>query len=198
MHSNPLRPGSTLRLKHTTQTVRARVVEIRSRIDVERLESRDADSLPLNAIGEVLIETTRPLIADLYRDHRSTGSFILIDPADNATAGAGMIRALEAAPGSALAGALLTLGNRPALARDLEEQLLEQGALVVRTRVVDRGTLLPLVFAGAIVLHEGDSNDPITLAGREGKPLAASIPEDLAAILGLLENARTLSPGEDA
>ena len=37
MHAKPLRPGATYLLKHTSQTVRASVIEIRSRIDVEHL-----------------------------------------------------------------------------------------------------------------------------------------------------------------
>ncbi len=40
MQTKPLRAGATYLLKHTTQTVRATVVEIRSRIDVEHLEQR--------------------------------------------------------------------------------------------------------------------------------------------------------------
>ena len=35
--------------------------------------------------------TARPLIFDRYAENRATGSFILIDPATNFTAGAGMI-----------------------------------------------------------------------------------------------------------
>jgi sulfate adenylyltransferase subunit 1 (EFTu-like GTPase family) len=98
MQAKPLRAGATYLLKHTTQTVRARVVEIRSRIDVEHLDQRAADALELNAIGQVVVETSRPLLVDLYRENRSTGSFILIDPADHATAGAGMVRAVLAGP----------------------------------------------------------------------------------------------------
>ena len=37
------------------------------------------------------VTTARPLIADRYAENRGTGSFILIDPATNFTAGAGMI-----------------------------------------------------------------------------------------------------------
>ena len=94
MHSTPLRPGATYLLKHTTQTVRARVVEIRSRINVELLQHSAAEQLALNDIGEVVIETSRPLLADLYRESRASGSLILIDLTDNTTAGAGMIRAI--------------------------------------------------------------------------------------------------------
>ena len=45
----------------------------------------------LNQIGSVTVSTARPLIADRYAENRGTGSFILIDPATNFTAGAGMI-----------------------------------------------------------------------------------------------------------
>jgi len=157
MAAKPLRPGATYLLKHTTQTVRARVAEIRSRIDVEHLEQRPTDRLDLNAIGEVVLETSRPLIADLYRENRTTGSFILIDPADHATAGAGMIRAFPDAKRGASGGhgALVTLGLRSEVASELEERLLAVGALVVRTRVVERALLLPLAQAGAVVLAEG-------------------------------------------
>ena len=42
-------------------------------------------------IETVTLATSRPLVFDRYRDIRATGSFILIDPATNFTAGAGMI-----------------------------------------------------------------------------------------------------------
>ena len=95
MHSKPLRPGATYHLKHTSQTVRATITELRSRVDVEHLAENSASQLALNDIGHVVIETSRPLLADLYRDSRATGSLILIDPTDNTTAGAGMIRAIH-------------------------------------------------------------------------------------------------------
>ncbi|MFZ0631635.1 MAG: sulfate adenylyltransferase subunit CysN, partial [Acidobacteriaceae bacterium] len=128
MHAKPLRAGGTYLLRHTTQTVRGRVTEIRSRMDVEKLESRAAESLELNAIGEVVIETNRPVMADRYRENRTTGSFILIDPEDNATAGAGMVvRAVPVAglrrftAGSAAAvGAVVALGRSEKLGGELE------------------------------------------------------------------------------
>jgi sulfate adenylyltransferase subunit 1 (EFTu-like GTPase family) len=39
----------------------------------------------------VTITTGRPIVFEPYTDNRTTGSFILIDPATNFTAGAGMI-----------------------------------------------------------------------------------------------------------
>ena len=50
----------------------------------------------MNEIGLVTVTAARPLVFDPTKQNRTTGSFIVIDPATNATAGAGMIvRALE-------------------------------------------------------------------------------------------------------
>ena len=47
--------------------------------------------LVLNQIGAVTVTASKPIVFDRYADNRLTGSFILIDPATNFTAGAGMI-----------------------------------------------------------------------------------------------------------
>jgi sulfate adenylyltransferase large subunit len=75
MDERPLDTGRMYVLKHTTRIVNA---------EVDR-------PLSLNEIGAASVSTSRPLIFDRYRDNRATGSFILIDPATNFTAGAGMI-----------------------------------------------------------------------------------------------------------
>ena len=54
--------------------------------------------LVLNQIGTATVPRPRPLVFDRYADNRATGSFILIDPATNFTAGAGMI--IEPGPAS--------------------------------------------------------------------------------------------------
>ena len=165
MQNKALEPGATYLLKHTTQTVRAQVAEIRSRIDVVNLAEGEAEQLGLNDIGEIVLETSRPILADLYLDNRTTGSFILIDAASNATAGAGMIRSVSdvAAQTHAIAG-LLTIGNRPQLAAQLEQALLQAGALVLRTRVAATAQLLAFVRLGAFVIVESDAAAPITFA----------------------------------
>src|SRR5215472_8823620 len=111
MNAKPLVPGAAYLLKHTSQTVRATATDLRSRTSVEHLAENSAAQLSLNDIGQVVIETSRPLIADLYRESRATGSFILIDPADNSTAGAGMIRLIHEAPDSAPRNATAGLLN---------------------------------------------------------------------------------------
>ncbi|HEY2432980.1 MAG TPA: GTP-binding protein [Vicinamibacterales bacterium] len=85
MDERPLQPGRPYVLKHGTRTVTA-----------------DADApLALNQIGVVGLTTGRPLVFEPYATNRTTGSFILIDPATNFTAGAGMI--VEALPARAAA-----------------------------------------------------------------------------------------------
>ena len=75
MDERPLDPGRTYLLKHATRTVTAQV----------------ETALELNQIGTVLLSTSRPIAFDAYARNRTTGSFVLIDPATNFTAGAGMI-----------------------------------------------------------------------------------------------------------
>ena len=193
MHARPLRAGATYLLKHTTQTVRARVAEIRSRMDVEHLEKRPAEALELNAIGDVVLETSRPLLVDRYRENRITGSLILIDPADNATAGAGMVLAARAdAVLGATPGAVVELGQRGELARDLEQRLLDAGVVVVRTRVTDRERLAALGHAGSVVIAEGGDAGKVTIAvfahGAE-EPREDFTMEGVSSIVGELRRA---------
>jgi sulfate adenylyltransferase large subunit len=75
MDERPLDPGRVYLLKHTTRLVSAEVDHV----------------LLLNQIGSVTVTTARPLVFDRYVENRATGSFILIDPSNNFTAGAGMI-----------------------------------------------------------------------------------------------------------
>lgn len=80
-------------LKHTTRTVRARLKQILHRVDVNTLDQIPVSKLQVNDIAAATIETTLPLFFDSYRQNRTTGSFILIDPITNATVAAGMIEA---------------------------------------------------------------------------------------------------------
>jgi sulfate adenylyltransferase large subunit len=205
MHAKSLRVGATYLLKHTSQTVRATVVELRSRVDVEHLAENSATQLGLNDIGQVVIETSRPLLADLYRESRATGSFILIDPTDNGTAGAGMIRVVHEDWDSqrrATAG-LLKVGDRPFLAGQLEQTLLASGALVVRTRFTGTAQLLNLARLGVFVMIESDDLAPVgfmradSLNGKFyelGVELESARPEEF---LAEIERVASLSTGED-
>ena len=92
MTDRPIRAGAKLTVKHTTRTARAVVRDLRYRLDVNTLHrDEQATELGLNDIGRIRLRTTQPLFLDEYRRNRTTGGFILIDEATNATAGAGMV-----------------------------------------------------------------------------------------------------------
>src|SRR5271154_2667161 len=64
MHSEPLDPHKIYVLKHTTRTVRARIHQIRYRVDINTLEHVPATKLDLNEIAAVDVKTTLPLFFD--------------------------------------------------------------------------------------------------------------------------------------
>ena len=91
--------GMEYLLQQGGQTMICRVSEVMGRLDVDTLESVPAAAVRLNDIARVTVRTDTELTFDPYAQNRTTGSFILIDRADNATVAAGMIAA--AAPGAA-------------------------------------------------------------------------------------------------
>ncbi len=117
MDERPLDPGRTYVLKHTTRTLTAQ-----------------ADGpLDLNQIGTVTVTTSRPIAFDPYARNRTTGSFVLIDPATNFTAGAGMIV-------RAVTGDAADLPGRDAagrLARAARAAVTDEQAIDAVLRVLD-------------------------------------------------------------
>ncbi len=92
LNDRPLTPGAKFAIKHTTRWCRGLVRELRYRLDINTLHrDESATSLRLNEIGRVTLRMTAPLFYDGYRRNRTTGSFILVDEATNATVGSGMI-----------------------------------------------------------------------------------------------------------
>jgi bifunctional enzyme CysN/CysC len=92
MADQPLREGGRFGIKQTTRWARAVVGDLRYRLDINTLHRDEtATGLDLNEIGRVRLRVTTPLMHDSYRRNRTTGSFILVDEAANATVGAGMI-----------------------------------------------------------------------------------------------------------
>lgn len=92
MSEKPMRSGDKYLVRHAGKNTHGRIAELQYDIDVNTLESRQVRELPLNHVGRIVLETNSPLFYDYYRDNRSGGAFILIDPITNITAGAGMIR----------------------------------------------------------------------------------------------------------
>jgi len=131
-----LRTGAPYQLKHTTRWVAAEVEELRYQLNVDTLH-RDltAETLEVNDIGRVAIHTTSPLFFDEYRINRTTGSFILVDPATDLTVAAGMIISAGGDPGSATDAASIVAENitfHPSkLSRDERWGSLETGGATI-------------------------------------------------------------------
>ena len=178
MSDSPLDPAKTYLLKHTSQTLPAEIKAVRHRVDVSTLDQQPAERLEMNEIGVLRIETARPIYFDAYLENRATGSFVLIDPATNATAGAGMIleavarertqpshvrvKADRVTPAERLAryrhtGAVVQLGPRPELAATLERKLFDRGcAVTVAERAPDE-IIDALEKAGLLILLISDA-----------------------------------------
>ena len=85
-------PATPFVLKHTTRRVKARLVSLNDRVDVNTFDRLAAPAgLAMNDIAHVALKLAQPLFVDPYGLNRATGSFILIDEATNQTVAAGMI-----------------------------------------------------------------------------------------------------------
>jgi sulfate adenylyltransferase subunit 1 len=100
MSEKPLVVGQNYLAKHTTRSAKARVTNVRYRVNVNTLAHESASDLDMNSIAIVDFETSQPLFFDLYDQSRSTGSFILIDPISNATVAAAMMLESRTQPAS--------------------------------------------------------------------------------------------------
>jgi bifunctional enzyme CysN/CysC len=92
MGDRPLAPNARYALKHTTRWTRAVATELLYRLDVNTGHRDTATrELRTNDLGRIRLRTMAPIIHDSYRRNRTTGSFILVDEATNATVAAGML-----------------------------------------------------------------------------------------------------------
>jgi len=196
MNVTPLELGRTYLLKHTTQTVRATAHSVQYRVNVDSLAHESARTLQLNEIGQVALETHRPLFFDPYLENRMTGAFILIDPATNETLAAGMISSRGAADTGqrnelafnpervTAAERFARWGHLPAIidipteeqAHLLERELFERDCLVLVLSEAEAipASLSALERAGAIVLRIIPTARPVTIAGLEQRGIIRS------------------------
>jgi bifunctional enzyme CysN/CysC len=84
--------GEVYRIKQTTRSAKAVVKDIVEKLNVTTLTGEpNPESLRLNEIGRINLQLSSPLVFDNYTSNRTTGSFVLINEATNATVAAGMI-----------------------------------------------------------------------------------------------------------
>ncbi len=87
----PARAGARFLLRLGPRETRARLQEIRSRLEIGTLRPQSADHLAMNDIAEARLGLQAPVAGDPYAVCRSTGAFILIDEATNATVAGGLV-----------------------------------------------------------------------------------------------------------
>ena len=124
-------------IKQTTNTTRARIADIKFKVNVNTMERTHVEKLTLNEIGHVVFTTGKELFFDPYYTNKQTGSFILIDPITNNTSAVGMI--LNRVDAKDIAGneaTLISLSNLGIDASHLEaiqkvcEELKHQGIYI--------------------------------------------------------------------
>jgi len=91
MAEQPLQAGQSYEVKIAGKKARGRIEKIIHQVEINSLEKRVVDSLPLNGIGLVEITFDEPMVLDAYRQNPVTGGMIFIDRLSNVTVGAGMI-----------------------------------------------------------------------------------------------------------
>tara|TARA_R110001583_G_scaffold92190_3_gene234541 strand:- start:559 stop:1806 length:1248 start_codon:yes stop_codon:yes gene_type:complete len=92
MDAKELVLGSKYTLQHGVNKVLAKVSAINNKInpDYSGIET-GVTSLKMNDIASVSFQLNKPIFFDAFKEHRTNGAFILIDPQSNNTAGAGFI-----------------------------------------------------------------------------------------------------------
>ena len=87
----PLVAGRTYLLRQATASARATVTELSAKISLETLAEVPAKELRMNDLGLIKLRLDRKLALAPYIESRDLGGFILVDPLNAATLGAGLL-----------------------------------------------------------------------------------------------------------
>lgn len=193
-------------LKHTSHTVPVRSVTVRHRVEVDTLQQIPAESLNMNEIGVVEIESRRPIALDPYAENRSLGAFVLIDARSNATVAAGMVREIErdephpvrkgpVTPAQRSArwgheGEVVELNGPAELADALEHALFDLGAVTVRALQRAPGMHAAIASSGILVLVHHETELPAHLKIGDAAALEIATSDLDAAVTSILKKLR--------
>ncbi len=94
MDNTPLSASEKYYIQHGVNVVQAKITALSSTIktDFSGVEEEHPQELKLNQIGDVSLKVSKPLFIDSYKTNKTNGSFILINPKTNNTAGVGFIQ----------------------------------------------------------------------------------------------------------
>ena len=93
MDTDELKPGNKYVVQHGINKVLAKVDRINHKIhpDYSGFE-KNVTGLGINDIASVTFKLNKPIFYDQFKNHRTNGSFIIIDSQSNNTVGAGFIQ----------------------------------------------------------------------------------------------------------
>ena len=92
LNGESAKPRTKYIVKHTSNEQTAMIKEILYKVDINTLGRKfDDTTLNMNDICKAKLRTVRPLMIDSYRENRTTGSLVLVDPSTNETVAAGMV-----------------------------------------------------------------------------------------------------------
>jgi bifunctional enzyme CysN/CysC len=166
MSEQELIPGRSYEIKLASTRTAGRVSAIRHRIDVNTLEQSPAATLGLNEIAQVEVTLERPIVADDYRRHKGTGSFIIVDRLTNATVAAGMIQAEAEEDGA------IELQEQSVVSTLLRAQRCGQKAALVRIEGGDAERRRTLMFTLEQQLFNR-GRLPLALSGQNAEQVEA-------------------------
>ncbi|MGA1226759.1 MAG: sulfate adenylyltransferase subunit 1 [Tamlana sp.] len=93
MDSDELKPGGKYVVQHGINKVLAKVDKIHHKIHPDYSGTDiNVSGLGMNDIASVTFKLNKPIFYDQFKNHRTNGSFILIDTQSNNTVGAGFIQ----------------------------------------------------------------------------------------------------------
>jgi sulfate adenylyltransferase subunit 1 len=93
MDKDPLEASNKYYVKHGVNDVQAKIMSLSSIIKTDFSGTEENPSqLTLNEIGDVTLKLSKPLFFDSYDRNKANGTFILINPKTNNTAGVGFIK----------------------------------------------------------------------------------------------------------
>ena len=121
MDENEMNLSTQFYIKHANNSTKARIDQIKYKVDVNTLEKGKVEKFNLNEIGRVVITTTKHLYFDPYKKNKQTGSFVLIDPVTHNTCAVGMI--IDRLSGKDL----------PSRITDVDKEMIAQGQSLIQT-----------------------------------------------------------------
>jgi sulfate adenylyltransferase subunit 1 len=92
LSDEPMNPSARYILRHTCTETKALIKQVHYKLDINTLHRiEEVGQVAMNDIVRVHIRLAAPVLVDNYRENRTTGSFILVDPHSGLTVAAGVL-----------------------------------------------------------------------------------------------------------